>query len=99
VGYTRHAVLEQFGLVGDRRISLWILFLSASAIYLLLRQQVDRTEFDEIYSDDAPRPVALADLPIPTPGNSSGANAATIPATGASAAPADSQAGDAGEVP
>jgi hypothetical protein len=74
-------------------------WLSASAIYLLLRQQVDRTEFDEIYSDDAPRPVALADLPIPTPGNSSGANAATIPATGASAAPADSQAGDAGEVP
>lgn len=65
-------------------------WLSASAIYLLLRQQVDRTEFDEIYCEDAPRPVALADLPVPTPGSPSGASAGTPSVAGTT--PAGSEA-------
>ena len=43
--------------------ALWTL---ASAIYLLLRKDVDGKEMDEVYRDDDPRPSQPA-APIPPP--------------------------------
>jgi hypothetical protein len=70
-----HAVVAAF------RYSFF--FVSASAIYLLLRQDVDEKEMDEVYLDEPARPVVTpppAARPSATPKNPEQPAAAAPPA-------------------